>query len=144
MFSKQDVYASLSIGWQCCNRCHFTANYASGTEKTDEYNCVLRWYFTSRKVTIISHLCTYQFGLIHKSGQSVVICVKFLWKKKKSTVTLNLRLPSYDPFPLSDSDVAKYRVVLLSMGLFPLNKSYNDSNSDVTIAKYWMDSVPIC
>ena len=42
-----------------------------------------------------------------------------------------------DPFPLSDidHDVAKYRVVLLSMRVFPL------SDSDVTTAKFWMDTV---
>ena len=46
-------------------------------------------------------------------------------------------------FPYSDSDVAKYRVVLLCMGLFPLSESNSDSDIDITIAKYRMGSVPI-
>ena len=37
-------------------------------------------------------------------------------------------------FPLCDSDIAKYRDVLLSVGLFP------PSESDVAIAKFWMGS----
>ena len=44
-------------------------------------------------------------------------------------------------FPQSDSDVTKNRLLLLFMGLFPLSES--DSNSDVTIAKFGMGSVPI-
>ena len=48
----------------------------------------------------------------------------------------------YTPFPQSDSvgDVAKKLVLLLSMELFTLSES--DSNSDVTITKFGMGSVP--
>ena len=42
---------------------------------------------------------------------------------------------SYASFPLSKSDIAKYRVVLVSMSLFPLSESESDSDSDVTITK---------
>lgn len=47
----------------------------------------------------------------------------------------------YAPFPQSYSvgDVTKELVLLLSMGLFPLI----ESDSDVTIAKFGMSSVPI-
>ena len=47
----------------------------------------------------------------------------------------------YALFPRSDSDVAKKRLLLLSVGLFP--HSENDSDSDVTITKFGLGSVPI-
>ena len=50
----------------------------------------------------------------------------------------------YGPFPLSDSDIDKYRVSLLSTGLFPPSERNSSSDSDVAIAKFGMGYVPIC
>ena len=43
-------------------------------------------------------------------------------------------------FPQSDSDVTKYRVSLLSMGLFPPS----DNDSDIATSEFGMGSVRIC